>query len=97
MLGDGGRVGAAIVGHRHAGLARCAEVGPIIAGTEQLDQLQARTGLEQRAVNGGIDIADEILGIFHLRAELGGPGRGKDKVETGRGHFAGHVVGVIGM
>ncbi len=89
VLGDRGRVGAAIVADRHAGGARGVEVVGVVAGAQGLHELQLRRlGVEFRAV---LELAgaDVELGVLQQVPEFRPAMRRGDQLvarrQTGRG------------
>jgi hypothetical protein len=90
MLGDRDRVRAAIVADRHPSLPSGFDVEPIVAGAEQLDQLE--TGC--RPIEFGTELkaraADVIFGILQRRREFGAVELGDDELVARRQYRARH-------
>ena len=94
MFGNGGGVGAAIVAERHAGTPCGGEVGLVVAGAQQLDQLQVRAGLEQRVVHEPVHEAHEIFGVPHCVEIFGALRRHYGKLEARRRHVPRDIGGI---
>ena len=94
MFRNGGGIRAAIVAERHARAPGRIEVGPVVAGAQQLDQFELRAGLEQRLVHEPVHKTDEIFGAAH-RLQICGAARRRDgQLETRRRHVPRGIGGV---
>ena len=86
MFGHCARVGAAIVGHQHAGAPRGIQIHMVVSGAEQLRQPQPRRRAEERLVH-GIDVADQVLGVGQRGGVAGTAGGAHDQFEARRRHL----------
>src|SRR5438445_215086 len=73
VLGDGDRVGAAVVADGDPRLPGGLEVHPVVAGADELDELHARCGTVEVRPEARAGKADEILGVLQGVQELGRP------------------------
>jgi hypothetical protein len=87
VLGYRGRIGAAVVAHRDAVLARGGDVRAVVAGAQQLDQLEFRRRLVELLLHLVVDEADEVFGVLQRRGVFGAAGRGGDYVVALRRHL----------
>jgi hypothetical protein len=91
VLGDGHRVRAAVVGDRHARLAGGFDVEAVVAGADELHELQIRRRVVERLPHVLARKAHEVLGVLNglreTRVVLGDD----LKLEIGRRHGAGDV------
>src|SRR5712691_5952425 len=97
MLGDRGRVGAAIVADRHARGARRVEVVSVVAGAQGLHELQLwRLGVEFRTM---LELAgaDVELGVLEEIPEFGTAMRRADQLVARRNQIMGDLEGFFGM
>ena len=91
VLGDGDRIRAAVIGDRHPGPAGGPDVETVVAGADQLDQLElGRPAIELRAEALARE-PHEVLGVFHGRGELGRTLLGDVQLELGWQERAGDV------
>ena len=84
VLGHRHRVGAAVVGHRHPRPLRRRHVEPVVAGTDQLHQLEARGRLEELAVELGAREPHVVADLGQRGGELRRARVGHDHLEAGR-------------
>jgi hypothetical protein len=96
MLGDGDRVGAAVVAQGNAALACRVEVGAVITRAQHLDQLELGRFLEELRGDVLLDEADEIgrarQRCLHLRRVV----QGFDDLEALGCEVVDHGDGVLG-
>ncbi len=88
MFGDRDRIGAAVVAYRNAGPPRRLDIDAVVAGAQQLHQLQLRRRPVERVVHLHLAEADDVLGIRQRGVEFGAAGPRDDCIETGRRQFA---------
>ena len=91
VLGDGHRVRPAVVGDGHPRPASGLDVEPIIAGADELDQLELGRGLVERGVHAPAGEAHQVLGLLDCLRELRVFALEHDELEAGRDHAAGDV------
>jgi hypothetical protein len=96
VLGDGDRVRTAIVTYRYPSLPRRFDIEPVVAGAEQLDELEAGC----RPIKFGTELktwaADVIFGIPQRRREFGAVEFGDDEFVARRQYFACDVHDCLG-
>ena len=91
VLGDRDRVGPAVVGDGHPGLARGLDVHAVVARAGQLHELQLRRGAEEFVADAGARRAQVVLGVGGGVVELGLTGIGDDQLHAGWEQFAGDL------
>ena len=97
VLGDRGRVGAAIVADRHARGARGFQIIGVVAGAQGLDQLQLRRlAVEFRSV---LELAgaDVELGVLEQVPEFGAAMRRGHQFVAGRDQIMSDLESFLGM
>src|SRR5262249_31982711 len=82
------RVGAAVIGYGHLGLARGLDVHAIVAGAGELDELELGRGAEEFVADAGARRAEIVLGVGGLVVELGLARIGHDQLHAGRQQIA---------
>ena len=71
VLGDGDGVGAPVGGHGHGSLARRLDVDPVVAGADELDELEMRRRAVEVRPEARAGEADEVLGVVDRVEEFG--------------------------
>ena len=88
VLGHRDRVGAAVVGHRHLGLAGGLDVDLVVAGAGELHQLQLGRGAEELVADAVARGAQVVLGVGGGVVELRLGGIDDHQLEAGRKQLA---------
>ena len=91
VLGHRDGIGAAVVADGHAGTPRRLDVHPVVAGAEQLDQLEFRGRLIEGVVHFHLAEADDVFGLRQRSLEFRAVGAGDDHVDPGRGELASDI------
>ena len=89
VFGDRDGVGAAVVGDGHAGLVGGRDVAAVVAGGEELDELEVGGGGVEGIVHARVAEADEVVAAGHGGVELGREGGGFHQLKARGGHVGG--------
>jgi hypothetical protein len=96
VLGHRHRVGAAVVGDWHLGLLGGLEVERVVAGADELDQLDVLAGRVEVVAERVAAEAHEVLGVLGRFQELRCHRIDRDQLEAGRRHLDGDVEHRLG-
>ena len=96
VLGDRDRVGAAVVGDRHPGLAGGLQVERVVAGADELHELHLLGGGVEVVAERVAAEAHEVLGVAGGVQEAGAGRVDRHQLEAGRRHLDGDVEHGLG-
>jgi hypothetical protein len=94
VLGDRDGVGAAVVGDRHLGAPRRVEIDVVVAGAEQLHQLEPRRRAVERVLHGQARIAQHVFGLPEHGRKLRPVAAHQHQLVAGRRQRAGDLAGL---
>ena len=97
VLGDRGRIGAAIVADRHARRPRRVEVISVVAGAQGLDDAQFRRALVELRAMRELAAADIVFGVLQQVPEFGAAVRRHHQFPARRQQIVGDLQCLFGV